>query len=166
MDELSVLSEQIVKELIDKEISLSAAESMTGGLFAKCITDVPGASKIFDRSLVTYSNRAKFEELNVILKEITLYGAVSKEVANLMATGLNSKCGSKICISVTGVAGPGPDDRGVPEGTFYIGLYANNRCRVRKFELGSSGRDEIRRRACIEMFKMIDMVIKNELTTL
>lgn len=159
MDELKELSERVVKELIEKNISISAAESMTGGLFAKTFTDVPGASAVFDRSLVTYSKRAKAEELNVNLKEISLYGVVSKEVANLMATGLNNKAGSKICISITGVAGPGPDGN-VPAGTFYIGVYSSNRCRVSKFELGELGRDEVREKAVIEMYKLIEETAK------
>jgi len=160
MDELKEISERVVKELIEKNISISAAESMTGGLFAKTFTDVPGASQVFDRSLVTYSKRAKAEELNVNLKEISLYGVVSKEVANLMATGLSNKAGSKICVSITGVAGPGPDGN-VPEGTFYIGVYSSNRCRVTKCELGSLGRDEIRRKACIKMFELVEETIKD-----
>ena len=166
MDELKALSESVVKELIEKNITLSAAESITGGMFAKYVTDVPGASAIFDRSLVTYSNRAKAEELGVVLKEITLYGAVSKPVAELMAIGLERKTTSKICVSVTGVAGPGPDEKGVPAGTFFVGLYVNNRARVRKFEVGELGRDEVRKTACLEMFRFIDMILKNELTAM
>jgi len=166
MDELKTLSQEVVNALIEKNISVSSAESMTGGLFAKTFTDVPGASKVFERGIVTYSNRAKAEELGVVLKEITLYGAVSKPVAELMVLGLERKTTSKICISITGCAGPGPDDRGVPAGTFYIGLYVNNRARVRKFELGEIGREAVREAACLEMFKMIDMVVKNELTTM
>lgn len=166
MEKTALLAQEVVNELKEYKLSLSAAESMTGGLFAKYITDVPGASEVFDRSLVTYSNRAKYEELNVVLKEITLYGAVSKPVAELMAIGLNNKTGDKICISVTGVAGPGPDDRGVPAGTFFVGLYCNNRARVRKFELGELGREEVREAACYEMLKMIDTAVKNELTKL
>jgi len=90
--------------------------------------------------------------------------AVSKPVANLMATGLNNKTGSKICIAITGCAGPGPDDRGVPAGTFYVGLYSNNRCRVMCFELGELGRDVVRKRACYEMFNLVENVIDHELT--
>lgn len=166
MDELQALAQSVVKELIENNITLSAAESVTGGMFAKYITDVPGASKIFDRSIVTYSNRAKTEELGVVMKEITLYGAVSKPVAELMAIGLERKTSSKLCISVTGVAGPGPDERGVAAGTFFIGLHVNNRARVRKYELGDIGRDEVRKAACLEMFRYIDMIVKNELTVL
>lgn len=164
MDELRSIASRVVNKLIEKNISISAAESMTGGMFSSLITDVSGASKVFDRGLVTYSNRAKFEELGVVLKEITMYGAVSKPVANLMATGLNNKTGSKICIAITGCAGPGPDDRGVPAGTFYVGLYSNNRCRVMCFELGELGRDVVRKRACYEMFNLVENVIDHELT--
>lgn len=159
MNELKEISQRVVKELIEKNISISAAESMTGGLFAKTFTDVPGASSVFDRSLVTYSKRAKAEELNVNLKEISIYGVVSKEVASLMATGLANKAGSKICVSITGVAGPGPDGN-VPAGTFYIGIYSNNRARVSKFELGELGRDEVREQACIKMFEIVEETIK------
>ncbi|MCQ2553964.1 MAG: CinA family protein [Clostridia bacterium] len=157
--ELKELAEKVVKTLIEKNLSFSAAESMTGGLFTKTFTDVPGASKVLDRGIVSYSKRAKAEELNVNLKEISLYGVVSKEVANLMATGLANKTGSKICISVTGVAGPGPDE-GIPAGTFYVGLYSSKRCRVTKFELGDLGREEVRNQACYKMFELIDQTLQ------
>ncbi len=164
MNDLKGISERVVKLLIDKEISIAAAESMTGGMFAEYFTSVPGASKVFDRSLVTYSNRAKNEELGIPLETISTYGAVSRQVAELMASGLSNKCGARLCISVTGVAGPGPDERGVPEGTFFIGLHVDDFTKVKKIELGALSRKEVREAACLEMFQFVEEIVLNQLT--
>jgi nicotinamide-nucleotide amidase len=163
MGDLKEVSERVVHLLINEGISIAAAESVTGGMFAECFTSVPGASKVFDMSFVSYSNKAKIEELNVPLEKINVYGAVSKPVAALMASGLSKRCGAKISISVTGVAGPGPDERGVPEGTFFVGLHVDNHSKVRQFELGALGRQTIRKIACIEMFKFIEEIVVREL---
>lgn len=111
------------RSLMKKGITLSAAESCTGGLFAKTMTDIPGISAVFDRSLVTYSNEAKMQELGVSPETLEKYGAVSGQTAREMAEGLYRASGSDICISVTGVAGP---DGGTPEkpaGLSYIGMH-------------------------------------------
>lgn len=159
MYDLREVSERVVHLLIREDISIAAAESVTGGMFAEYFTSVPGASKVFDRSIVSYSNRAKNEELGVPLEKINVYGAVSRQVAELMASGLSKRCGARLCVSVTGVAGPGPDERGVPEGSFFIGLHIDNRTEVREFGLGSLGRQAVREAACLEMFKFIEEVV-------
>ena len=101
--------------LKEKNITISCAESCTGGLFAGALTDVPGISAVFERGIVTYTNRAKMEELGVSSATLDDYGAVSEETAAEMAEGLAKKTGSDICVSVTGVAGPDPSE-GKPVG--------------------------------------------------
>lgn len=116
------LIDVVGKMLIEKNISVSCAESCTGGLFAGALTDIPGISFIFDRGIVTYSNRAKIEELGVKAETLDKFGAVSEETACEMAAGLQKKTGSDLCISVTGIAGPGGGTEEKPVGLVYIGI--------------------------------------------
>lgn len=114
------LADVVGNLLIKKDVSISCAESCTGGMFAETITRTPGISKVFDRGLITYSNAAKMEELGV--KEATLkqFGAVSKEVAVEMAEGLKRVSHSRLCISVTGIAGPDGGTLEKPVGLVHI----------------------------------------------
>jgi nicotinamide-nucleotide amidase len=116
------LVEVVGKKLLKDNISISCAESCTGGLFAGKITEIPGISAVFDRGIVTYSNRAKIEELGVKEATIDKYGAVSKETAIEMAQGLRDVSGSHLCISVTGVAGPDGGTQEKPVGLVHFAL--------------------------------------------
>lgn len=116
------LIEVVGKMLMEKNISVSCAESCTGGLFAGVLTDIPGISSVFERGIVTYSNRAKMEELGVSKQTLDKFGAVSPETACEMAEGLRKKTGSDMCISVTGIAGPDGGTREKPVGLVYIGI--------------------------------------------
>lgn len=132
--------------LIEKGISISCAESCTGGLFASALVTVPGISSVFDRGLVTYSNKAKMEELGV--KESTLdeFTAESAEVAAEMAKGLFEKTGSRICISSTGVAGPGALGD-IPSGSMWVGIVFDGQMKVLSIKTGSDDR-EYNREVC------------------
>lgn len=130
------LYEVVGKKLIEKNISVSCAESCTGGLFAETLTDIPGISAVFDRGLVTYSNKAKMEELKVKPETLEAYGAVSEETAVEMAEGLQKVTGSRLCISVTGIAGPEGGTAEKPVGLVYIcaildGKKISKECRMR-----------------------------------
>jgi len=116
------LIDVVAKLLLEKNISVSCAESCTGGLFAGALTDIPGISKVFERGIVTYSNRAKMEELGVKAETLDKYGAVSPETAMEMAAGLKEKTGSDLCVSVTGIAGPDGGSEEKPVGLVYIGI--------------------------------------------
>ena len=114
---------QIVgRKLIEKNITISSVESCTGGLFAGALTDIPGISAVFERGIITYSNRAKMEELGVSVETLNKYGAVSPETAYEMVKGLKRKTDSDICISITGIAGPGGGSPEKPVGLAYIGI--------------------------------------------
>lgn len=107
-------------------VTVAAAESCTGGLIAKLITDVPGASAVFLGGVVSYTNGVKANVLGVPQSLLDAYGAVSEPVARAMAEGVRCITGAQVGLSVTGVAGPDKDDRDNPVGTVYIGLAAEH----------------------------------------
>jgi nicotinamide-nucleotide amidase len=108
--------------LTQKKLTLSIAESLTGGLIADRITNVPGSSAYFERGVVTYSNRSKTELLGVPEEIIREHGAVSKEVAVLMAEGVRRASGTDIGVSTTGIAGPAGGTDKKPVGTVFIAI--------------------------------------------
>lgn len=154
------LSGVVVKKLTEKGLTLSSAESCTGGLFASTVISNDGASAVFDRSLVTYSNRAKVEELGV--KEVTLqtYGAVSAETAGEMAEGLSKVSGSDICVAVTGIAGPDGGTKEKPVGLVYIGLTYEGKTIAKEFKVRPVGRNWIRNYTVMLMLNEILSLIK------
>ena len=108
--------------LKEQGLTLSAAESCTGGLIAKRITDLPGASAAFKGGVVSYWSEVKHDVLGVPQDLLDTCGAVSEPVARAMAEGVRTRLGTDLGVSVTGVAGPDPDDRGNPVGLVYVGL--------------------------------------------
>jgi nicotinamide-nucleotide amidase len=129
--------------LTEKGLMLSAAESCTGGLLGKRVTDVPGSSAWFDRSIVTYSNRAKMEELGVSAKTLDQYGAVSSQTAREMVAGIRRVSGTQCAIAITGIAGPGGGTPEKPVGTVFIALSVEDEIMVHRF-LFPGSRHEIR----------------------
>lgn len=114
---------EIVVQLLDKmNFTVSTAESCTGGLISAEITSAAGASNVFELGICTYSERIKNEYLGVPMEEINAHGVVSREVALSMVRGLKKRSGADVCISVTGVAGPGGGTPQTPVGTVYIGF--------------------------------------------
>ena len=153
--DVSSLEEVVITRLRQKGLTLSAAESCTGGLIAKRLTDVPGASAAFLGGVVSYTNAVKAGVLDLLEQ----YGAVSEPVARAMAEGVRRLTGSDLSVSVTGLAGPDGDDRGNPVGTVYLGLSLPGETLVRRLALGgdrsrirllaaSSALDMIRRHLC------------------
>lgn len=125
--------EEIVAEGLTKAGKrVALAESCTGGLIAKMLTDLPGASAYFDRGWVTYSNEAKHEELGVSEKLLEDYGAVSSEVAQAMAKGALKNSGCDVAVSVTGIAGPGGGTEQKPVGLVYISMAYAQKCVVKE----------------------------------
>ena len=115
--------EELVKVLIEKNMTIASAESCTGGLFASHIVDVPDASKVLNASVVTYSNDAKTKYANVNPDLIEKYGAVSEEVAMAMAEGISKETNANVGVSFSGVAGPTGGTPDKPVGTVCIGIY-------------------------------------------
>lgn len=116
------LAEVVGRRLVQLGQTLAVAESCTGGLVAKLITDIPGASQYFTRGWVTYSNRAKTDELGVPEKLIETHGAVSAEVAAAMAQGARARAGADHAIGITGVAGPEGGSEQKPVGLVYVSV--------------------------------------------
>ena len=156
--DVSSLEEVVITRLRQKGLTLSAAESCTGGLIAKRLTDVPGASA-FLGGVVSYTNAVKAGVLGVPRELLEQYGAVSEPVARAMAEGVRRLTGSDLAVSVTGLAGPDGDDRGNPVGTVYLGLSLPGETLVRRLALGgdrprirllaaSNALDMIRRHLC------------------
>lgn len=130
--DIDTLEETVVRELIRQGKTLATAESCTGGLLAKRLTDVPGSSAAFEMGCVTYANRVKEMLLGVPHETLETYGAVSEQTARAMAEGVLRKSGADLGIGITGIAGP---DGGTPEkpvGTVYIALSDGNRTWVAK----------------------------------
>ena len=118
--------------LKDRVLTVGTAESCTGGLLAKLLTDLPGSSAVFRGGVVSYTNGVKAGLLGVPQDLLDRYGAVSPQVAEAMARGAKAALGCDIALSTTGVAGPDADDRGNPIGLVYLGLAWGDQCRVRR----------------------------------
>jgi nicotinamide-nucleotide amidase len=154
------MAEVVGKELIDKGIKISLAESCTGGLICSQLTNVPGISQSFDRGIVTYSNRAKIEELGVKEETLIRYGAVSEETAREMVMGLRVVTGSDVCLAITGIAGPGGGSVEKPVGLVYIAAVYGDNYVIRKLNL-SGDRERIRRLSFLYALDIIRKLIKS-----
>ena len=152
----------VVELLKQKKLTISTAESCTGGLLSEMITSVSGASEVFELGICTYSERIKHEFLGVPMEEIEKYGVVSEQVALSMVKGLKKRSGADICVSVTGIAGPSGGTPEQPVGTVYIGfdICGEQFVRLPKlWELEDRSRDNIRRCAADFAFKEIEKKI-------
>lgn len=144
---MSEAIEDIVKQiatlLVQRGEKLCTAESCTGGLIAKTLTDLAGSSDWFERGFVTYSNQAKTDMLSVPAAVIESYGAVSEPVANAMVSGALKHSMAQYAIAVTGVAGPGGGSEDKPVGTVWIGLGSAKQIVAKKY-LFAGDRDAVR----------------------
>ncbi|MGN1418123.1 MAG: competence/damage-inducible protein A [Acutalibacteraceae bacterium] len=138
----SSIEEATVSLLKEKNLKVACAESCTAGLVAKRITDIPGASQVFECGTVSYSNEIKHKVLGVDEKALEKYGAVSEIVAAQMAYGAIQVSGADIAVSVTGIAGPESDETGKEVGLIYIGVTDGKLVCVKKLLTGhQSGGD-------------------------
>jgi len=149
------LVEVVGRLLMEKEVSVSCAESCTGGLFAGALTSIPGISKVFDRGLVTYSNRAKMEELGVSPETLEEFGAVSRETALEMARGLKEATGSRLCVSITGIAGPDGGSETKPVGLSYVGTVLDGRESVTEIRSRNVNRNWNRNYSVLAMLHVV-----------
>ena len=144
-----------IKALIERKITLSVAESCTGGMLGKCITDVSGASSVFSGGVITYSNEAKMKHLGVKAETLEKYSAVSPEVAIEMADGVRSIFDSDIALSVTGEAGPEASTKNAV-GTVFIGVSTREKSYAVSLQISSRrNREYIRRVACSRALREI-----------
>lgn len=157
------IEEAVVQRLMNENIKVATAESCTGGLVAKRITNISGASEIFDCGIVSYSNDIKHKLLGVNENDLAVYGAVSEPVALQMAQGALKVSGADIAVSVTGIAGPNSDGTGKPVGLIYIGLADKNNAWVKELKTGHNDRDYNRYVSASNALNMIRLYIENKL---
>ena len=134
------LNQKILTNLKKKKLKISFAESCTGGLLSSSITSLAGSSKIFTMGLVTYSNQSKITLLRVPKKIINKYGAVSVQCCLAMVNNLSKISKSRVCISVTGIAGPKGDTQEKPVGLVYIGIKIGKKVVINKCNFKNKGR--------------------------
>ena len=143
------------KKLIKKKLTISVAESCTGGLLAHNLTKLTNSSKYFQLGLTTYSNQAKIKILKVNKKIIKKYGAVSKECCKSMVQNLNKISKSKINVSITGIAGPGGASKNKPIGLVYIGIKKGKTVLIDKNKFKSKNRNSIQKSSVQRVIKII-----------
>lgn len=153
--DVSSLEEVCSSLLKERGMTLGSAESCTGGLIAKLMTDLPGSSQVFRGGVVSYTDEVKAHVLGVPQPLLDRYGAVSPQVAEAMAVGARSALGCDLAVSTTGVAGPDPDDRGNPIGLVYFGLASPQGCVVRDVHLGHITRERVRRQAALYALDLV-----------
>ena len=146
--EQSETAEKLVKLLKEKNMTVTTAESCTGGMIASAIISVAGASACFKEGYITYSNEAKKKLLGVREDTLKQHTVVSAQVAQEMAAGAAKKAESSLAVSVTGVAGPDPGE-GNPVGLVYTGIAFKGSVYASRFQFAGS-REEIRRQAACE----------------
>ncbi|MDD2752773.1 MAG: nicotinamide-nucleotide amidohydrolase family protein [Candidatus Omnitrophica bacterium] len=145
---------QVHKLLIEKHSTLSTAESCTGGLLAKLLTDLPESSKYFLLGVISYSNQAKINILKVPAKLITEKGAVSREVALKMANGVKKLAKSDFAIATTGIAGPTGGSNKKPVGTVFIAIAAKNKTSCQKFNF-TGNRSCVRKKSALKALELL-----------
>tara|TARA_B100001175_G_scaffold259888_1_gene228687 strand:- start:35 stop:499 length:465 start_codon:yes stop_codon:yes gene_type:complete len=147
------------KKLIKKKLTISVAESCTGGLLAYNLTKLANSSKYFEMGLTSYSNKSKINILKVNKNIIQKYGAVSKECCKSMVQNLSKISKSKINVSITGIAGPGGFTKDKPIGLVYIGVKKGNILLIKKNKFKTKKRNLIQRSAVKEVIKIILNII-------
>ncbi|EDN01445.1 competence/damage-inducible domain protein CinA [Pseudoflavonifractor capillosus ATCC 29799] len=152
--DVASMEEVVLGLLKEKGLTMGTAESCTGGLVAKRLTDLSGASAVFKGGVVSYTNEVKAGVLGVPQEMLDEFGAVSAQVAQAMAQGARKVLGCDLAVSLTGVAGPNPDDRNNPVGLIYVALDTPEGTRVRELHL-INGRARIRTVAATNAFDMV-----------
>ncbi len=147
--------------LLQKGKCVATAESCTGGLIAKMLTDLPGISEVYKEGYVTYANEVKTKNLGVSPETLQAVGAVSEETAREMAEGLLKRSGADFAVATTGIAGPGGGTAEKPVGLVFIALATQEKTIVKKRNLFGD-RSRIRRRAALHVFDLLRRELKNE----
>ena len=148
-------AEALLDACRQRRLMLATAESCTGGLVAACLTAIAGASDVFERGFVTYSNQAKMEEIGVAASILAAHGAVSEETARTMAEGTLRASAAHLALSVTGIAGPSGGTAEKPVGLVHIAAARSGFPTLhRKLQLGPLGRGEIRLRSVAEILDL------------
>ncbi len=150
---------QVHKLLTARGKTVATAESCTGGLLSKLLTDIPGSSRYFTLGLVTYSNDAKEQLLGVPPSIIAKYGAVSKETACLMAYGIKKMAKTDFGVGITGIAGPAGATATKKVGTVFICVKGREKEVCRKF-IFKGNRLKVRKSASLEAMKLLNKLLR------
>ena len=153
------LANKTVQKLIKKKLKIAFAESCTGGLLSSSITSISGASKVFNIGLITYSNQAKINILNVNKSIIEKYGAVSAECCEAMVKNLAKISKAQINVSVTGIAGPNGGNKNKPVGLVYIGVKRSNKFVITKNIFKQKTRNSIQKASVKKAFDIVSSLI-------
>lgn len=155
---------ELVDLLKTYELTISTCESITGGMIASMLVEVPGASKVFKGGLVTYTNEIKTRLVNVKSSTLEKFGAISRETVIEMVTNTSQKFKTDICIAVSGNAGPLPDEN-KPVGLVYVAISIIDKIYVYEFNAKSTNRNDIRIETVAFVFeetiKLIKKMTKN-----
>ena len=149
---------KIIKKLLKRNITISIAESCTGGLLSSKFTSVAGISKIFNMGLIAYSNKAKSNLLKISQNHLIKYGSVSHQTATLMVKNLQRLTKSKMCISTTGIAGPSGGTKVKPVGLIYFGIKYRNKTIVLEKKFKGS-RTQIQQKTVKAIFATLEKLI-------
>ena len=156
------LNKNIVSLLLRKKQKIAIAESCTGGMLSSAITSVSGSSKVFTIGLVTYSNQSKISILKVPEKIIKKFGAVSVQCCLAMVNNLSKISKSKVCISITGIAGPKGGSKQKPVGLVYIGIRVGKKVVVNKCNFKNKGRIFIQKQTVKKSLNLLARLIKQD----
>ena len=156
---MKIEAKKIFKKLLKKRLSISFAESCTGGLLSSSITSINGSSKVFKMGLVTYSNKSKINILKVKKEIISKHGAVSPECCRSMVRNLSKISKSNINVSITGIAGPSGGTKEKPIGLVYIGVKKKNKIIITKNMFKNKKRISIQKATVVRTFKILDQII-------
>ena len=148
------MEKRVIEKLRERGLMLATAESCTGGLCAKRLTDVAGASQVFCGGVVSYTNDVKMRLLGVKEETLAQFGAVSGETAREMAEGVRQATGADVAVSVTGVAGPSSDEMGNVVGTVFIAFSSEQETISEKLQL-SGDREKIREQSVNAMLWLV-----------
>ena len=159
-EKINKQSEILLHNCLEKNLTVTSAESCTGGMIASSIVSISGSSAIFKSSVVTYSNDMKSKILNIPLKLITENGAVSNIIAHNMASNVLKVMNADISIAVTGIAGPSGGNIDKPVGLVYIGIGTKTNVVTKKY-LFKGNRLRIRQETTLEALKLSNEIIES-----
>ncbi len=151
---------KLIKLLAEKKLTVATAESCTGGLIAKLITDVPGSSQVFIGGVVSYSNEMKQKLLGVAAETLTQFGAVSERTVGEMVSGVLKVTGADVGIAVSGIAGPTGGSPEKPVGTVIIGVSYRDRVKIERYFFKGS-RKSVRKQSADQAATLLVSLINN-----
>ena len=154
------IESKTIRYLLDNKISVSTAESCTGGLLASKFTAISGISKIYESGFITYSDEAKIKYLKVSIASLKRHGAVSRQICSQMCFNLHKISKSHLTFSTTGIAGPGGGTKSKPVGLVYIGVKKGNKTQINKCLFKSKKRSLIQKSTVNKALKLVLRIAK------